>query len=314
MSKFLAFIIALTWHDLSMSQSQNDIGKMALSIIMPENVDYLDEQQLSKLETKISQIVTMNGLAASGYNNNFVIYPKLAVYENNIVESGMQNITVMSVELSLFIKQVENNLIFSTITKSLKGSGNSKQMALTNAISKIPTNDLEYKTFIENGKLKILHYYELKCTDILKKSEAYVKLKQYDQALGLLLTVPEEVSSCYSKVQEKSIEAYIAYQTQKCAETMQSAKTTIASNNYVGALKILSEIDPSASCFKEAQKLINLAAAKIDAEEKKQWEFKMKQYKDLISLNRQRIEAAKEIAIAYYKNRPSIINYNYIVR
>jgi hypothetical protein len=72
-----------------MSQSQNDIGKMALSIIMPENVDYLDEQQLSKLETKISQIVTMNGLAASGYNNNFVIYPKLAVYENNIVESGM---------------------------------------------------------------------------------------------------------------------------------------------------------------------------------------------------------------------------------
>jgi hypothetical protein len=87
---------------------------------MPDNVEGLNTSQLSKLETKISQIVVASGLAASGYNNNFVVYPKFAIYETNLVEGGMQNITVITSELSLFIKQVDNNIMFSTISKSTK--------------------------------------------------------------------------------------------------------------------------------------------------------------------------------------------------
>ena len=166
--KKIYFVIILTGLVFSsFAQSTNDLGKIALSVIMPENVDGLDVSQLSKLETKISQIVTVSGLAASGYNNNFIIYPKFAIYESNIVEGGMQNITVVTAELSLFIKQVDNNLLFSTICKQIKGSGSNKELAITNAISKIPTNDPEFKTFIETGKSKIIQYYEIKCIDII---------------------------------------------------------------------------------------------------------------------------------------------------
>lgn len=298
----------------SVAQSISDLGKITLSVVMPENVDGLDISQLSKLETKISQIVTVSGLAASGYNNNFVIYPKFAIYENNIVEGGMQKITVFTAELSLFIKQVENNLLFSTISKQLKGSGSNKEQAITNAISKIPINDTEFKIFIETGKSEIIRYYETKCEDIIKKSDSYVKMQQYDQALGLLMTVPEEVSSCYNQIQGKAIEAYKAYQTQKCAELIQKAKTTLAGNDYAGALNILSDIDPSASCFNEAQALAKTAETKVDAEEKKQWDFQMKQYSDAVSLEKQRINAIKEIAVSYYKSQPTTVNYNYIIR
>ncbi len=307
-------LIALGFAFTSFAQSTNDVGKIALSVVMPENVDGLDVSQLSKLETKIYQIVTVSGLAASGYNNNFVIYPKFAIYESNIVEGGMQNITVVTAELSLFIKQVDNNLLFSTISKQLKGSGSNKELAITNAISKIPTSDSEFKTFIENGKTKIIQYYETKCVDIIKKSDSYIKMQQYDQALGLLMTVPEEVSSCYNQIQDKAIEVYKAYQTQKCAELIQKAKTSLAANDYVGALNILSEIDPSASCFNEAQTLAKTAETKVDAEEKKQWDFQMKQYNDAVSLEKQRVEAIKEIAVSYYKSQPTTVNYNYIVK
>jgi len=150
------------------SQTNNDVGRISLSVVMPENIDGLNLSQLSKLETKITQIVVVSGLAASGYDNNFVIYPKFAIYESNIVEGGMENIFIVSAELSIFIKQVENNIIFSSITKSLKGSGQSKEDAITNAISKISTYDQEYKSFIESGKLKIVAYYQLKCFDIIK--------------------------------------------------------------------------------------------------------------------------------------------------
>ena len=313
MKTYITIIMMLFTYCNVIAQSSSDVGKIALSVIMPENVDGLDISQLSKMETKITQIVSSTGLAASGYNNNFVIYPKFAIYETNVVEGGMQNITVVTCELSLFIKQVDNNIIFSTVSKPLKGSGSNKTIAITNAISKVPTNDQKFKVFIETGKDKIIAYYESKCGDIITKSESLVKMQDYEQALGLLMTVPEEVS-CYSKVQEKSIEAYKAYQSQKCIEQLQQAKTMLASNNYNEALNTLSSIDPSTPCFKESQTLMNDAASKVDVEEKKQWDFKMKKYNDNVALEKERINAIKDIAVAYYKSKPTTVNYTYLVR
>lgn len=314
MKKIFPIIIAIILTNNLFAQTTNDVGKIALSVVMPDNVEGLNTSQLSKLETKISQIVIASGLAASGYNNNFVVYPKFAIYETNIVEGGMQNITVITSELSLFIKQVDNNMMFSTISKSLKGSGNSKELAITNAISKIPSNDPEFKTFIETGKIKIIKYYETKCEDIIKKSDGFVKMQKFEEALGLLMSVPEEVSSCYNQIQDKSIIAYKAYQTQKCSELIQKAKTTLATNDFVGALNILADLDPSATCFKEAQTIAKTAEAKVTAEEKKRWDFQMKQYDDEVSLEKQRINAIKDIAVSYYKSQPTTVSYNYIVR
>ncbi|MBM3417751.1 MAG: hypothetical protein FJY17_02370 [Bacteroidetes bacterium] len=314
MKKLYFLFIALALSLTSMGQAINDVGKISLSVVMPENVEGLEISQLSKLETKISQLVSVSGLASSGYDNNFIIYPKFAIYESYVGEGGMQNISVVTADLSLFIKQVENNLLFSAISKPLKGSGSTKVLAISNAISKITINDIDFKTFIETGKFKIIAYYEAKCVDIIKKSDSYVKMQQYEQALGLLMSVPEEVSSCYNQIQDKAIEAYKAYQTQKCSELIQKANTSLAGNDYMGALNILSEIDPSATCFTEAQTIAKLAENKCNAEEKKRWDFQMKQYDDAISLERQRIEAIKEIAVSYYKSQRRIVNYNYIVK
>lgn len=313
--KKISFIIAFILNVGALfSQTDNSVvGKIALSVIMPDNVEGLSIGNLSKLETKITQIVTTTGLAATGYNNNFVIYPKFVIYETSIVESGMQDLTISNCELSLFIKQVDNNVIFSTISKQLKGNGKDKQTALTNAISKINTKDPEFQTFIENGKRKIIAYYESKCGDIIAKSESLVKKQDFEQALGLLMMVPEEVS-CYNKVQKKSIEAYIAYQNQKCKVQLQDAKTQLAANNYHNALNILSKIDPSTPCFKESQTLVEKAATKIDQEEKKQWEFQMKVYNDNVSLQKLRINAIKDIAVAYYRSKSTTVTYTYLVR
>jgi hypothetical protein len=312
MKNILVLIILLCAAPL-FSQTETGVGKIALSVIMPDNVEGLSSGNLAKLETKITQILTSTGLAATGYNNNFVIYPKFAIYDVSVVESGMQDITISNCELSLFIKQVDNNVIFASISKPLKGSGKEKQISITNAISKINIKDVEFQTFIDNGKNKIVAYYEAKCGDIISKAQGLVKMQDYEQALGLLMTVPEEVS-CHSKVQEASIEAYKAYQNQKCIVQLQNAKTQLASNNYYNALEILSEIDPSTACFKEAQALVESAGAKVDQEEKKQWDLQMEVYKDSVALEKQRIDAVKDIAVAYYKSQPTTVNYTYLVR
>ena len=313
MKNIYFIIIGLLFTLATKAQSSNDIGKISLSIVMPEYMENLDDSQLSKLDTKISQIVTFSGLSDSGYNNNLIIYPKLVVNETNIVEGGMQNITIVTIEISLFIKQVDTNILFSTISKTIKGSGNSKNSAITNAIVKITANDLDYKSFIEKSKTKIMQYYETKCSDIIKKSDGFVKTQQFEEALALLMSVPDAVS-CYSEVQVKAIAAYKEFQKKNCTKQMQLAQNTLATNDYIETLNILSEIDPASPCFKDSQNLAKSAESKVNAEEKKQWDFQMKQYNDAVSLEKQRINAIKDIAVSYYKSQTSNINYTLIVK
>ena len=312
MKKIILFlIIFIVYHDVN-AQSTLEIGKISLSVIMPENLDGLNELQLSKLESKIIQIVTNSGVAASGYNNSFVIYPKFEVYEENIVEGGMHNLIIVKSELSLFIKQVENNILFSSISKIRSGSGSTKLNAITNAISNIDINDNVFKTFVETGKGKIIKYYESKCIDIITKSETLVQILDFEQAIAQLMSVPEDVS-CYIQVQEKSIEVYKAYLNQKCKSLVHSANISVTNNDYSKALETLNLIDPSSDCFKEGQIIMNKIESKIDEKQKRQFALQMKVYDDQVALEKQRTNAVKDIAVAYYKNKPSLL-YTYIIR
>jgi hypothetical protein len=309
----LIFVLLLLISGKYIAQKKDDVGKIALSLVMPENVDGLNSSQLSKVETKISQITTANGLGASGYNNNFVIYPKVAIYETSVVEGGMDNITVVTAEISLFIKQVDNNLLFGTISKQIKGSGSDKTLALTNAISKIPVNDKDFQTFIENSKGKIIAYYESVCNDILNQADTYMKMQDFEKAIGVLMSIPQEVS-CYNNVKAKSIEVYKLYQNKLCKEQLLEAKSKIASQDYDGGLQVLSMIDPSSNCYNDAKTTIQQTENKVSAKAKKEWDFKMKQYESSVELEKERINAVKDIAVAYYKRNRPTYNYTVIVR
>lgn len=297
-------------------QTVPELGKIALSVVMPENLEGLNETQLSKIETKILQIVTSNGISASGYAHNFVIYPKFSINDSRIVESGMQDITILNCDISLFIKQVDNNLVFSSISKTLKGNGKDKSLAITSAINQINTNDADYAKFIDIGKNKILSYYESKCGDIISKAQTMYKLQDFDASLATLMSVPEEATGCYSNIQQKAFEVYTAYQNQHCASQIQRAKAQLAANYYNAALQTLSEIDPSTRCLSEAQSLIKKVEPKVDEDQKRKWDFMKQRYNDRVALEKLRINAMKEIAVAYYRRQPPVrINktYNYKV-
>ena len=314
MKSLFVFIFFVGFNLNCYSQASVEFGKIALSLVMPDNVENLDQGNISKLETKITQIVTNSGLSSSGWNNNFVIYPKFALYETSVVEGGMESITVVTCDLSLFIKQVENNMLFSSISKTLKGSGKNKALAISNAISKIPIADASFKEFIEVGKQKIVDYYNLRCDDIITEFESLLLKAAYEQALGLLLTVPQEVK-CYSIVQEKSIQAYRSFQNQKCNQRIQLAKSKLAANEFAEAIRILGQIDPSTVCFKESNDLLIEASVHFDAQQEKAFEESKRIQEDNLALEKQRVDAIKEIAVEYYRNRPkTIVSYSLLIR
>ena len=66
------------------SQSADDIGKIALHVVLPEeyspNFENLGPRELKKIKSKITSIASRNGVAGAGLGN-FVIYPVLNIYE-----------------------------------------------------------------------------------------------------------------------------------------------------------------------------------------------------------------------------------------
>jgi len=296
------------------AQTTEDIGKIAFAVVVPDAIAGLNTTQLAQLESKISKIVTTAGIAASGYNSNFVIYPKIDITNEEVIEGGMLNIYMVNADLSLFIKKLDNNVLYSSYTITIKGTGSTKASALANAISKIQTNSTEYTTFINNSKTKIIKYYETKCPDIINAAKLEANLQNYELAISNLMAVPQDISSCYNLAQLEVINIYKEYQNKVCSEMIIKAQATLASNNYKETLNIIGNIDPSSKCYQDALTIINKVENKINAEEKKAWDFKQQQYNDAVSLEKQRVSAIKEIAVAYYKRAPQRINYNIIIR
>jgi hypothetical protein len=56
--KILALIAVTPLFFNVYAQTADDMGKIALSVVMPDNIDGLTVSQLSKLESKVIQIVT----------------------------------------------------------------------------------------------------------------------------------------------------------------------------------------------------------------------------------------------------------------
>ena len=294
------------------AQKSDELGNISLSVVTPENSEYLNGSHLSKLRNKVLKIASANGMSSTGFNSNFVMYPIFEIYDEELVE-GMENIIIISTEVTLVIKQVENNMIFSTFTLEIEGNGNDKREAIVNAISQIPTRSSVVKDFIAESKKKIIDYYESQCDNISKQAETASKMQDYEKAFAIIMSVPSEVS-CSQELNAKAISIYKNYQNKICKENMLAANSNVSSADYDRALGILSNIDPSSSCYGEAKTAIRNIESKVSAERRKEWELKLQQHNDAVSLQKERINAVKDIAVAYYKRNRTRHSYTYIVR
>ena len=141
----------------------------------------------------------------------------------------------------------------------------------------------------------VYSFFEIGANNLLAKQD-------YEQSLSLLQSIPNASTNCYNEAQKKSFEVYNKYQSILCSKNITTAKAAIAINNYENALQALEVIDPSSTCYIEVQKLIAQISSKVDKKQKQE-----------LDLEKQRINAIKEIGKAYYSNSIRIVKYNTIL-
>lgn len=288
------FGVLLVPHRLSAQDCEIPMG-----IALPAQVEDMPSPARSYMLDKLRQMATANGISADLSGTQFFLSAKIHVLDKAILPGPpMQHSYTLAI--SLYVVDDYNQKIFSTATMEVKGIGNNENKAYINGIRRMNVNSSDIKSFIAEGKQKVLRYYDENYRTLLAKAASENSMKQYGKALNIALSVPP-CSKGYEQALQSAGRFYQAYINQQCQENLAKAKTAWNTRqDAAGAAEAgeyLSQIYPDAACHAEAMALYKDIKAKVKEDAK----FEMKQYNDAVAIEKQRLEMMKAVGVAYGK-------------
>lgn len=318
MKNFAILLISMTFCYSFFAQTTTsnakDADRIVITPFVPNDVGGLSANAQNTLKNKLDRIVSKNGISGSTFEQRFVLTAKIVKLSSVLVPSTPP-VYNYEIEATLMIGDVVEGTIFSSLGVVVMGAGNTESAAEISAIKKIKETDAQYQAFIETGKEKIIKFFNGKCDFYLKEADAYKNQGNFEAAIATLTSVPSICEECYTKAMSAVGPIYQAQIDRQCKSDLLNAKTAWSNNqNATGAAEAsesLSRIDPNSACYKEALQLNDAISARIKELENREWANKLKIQQDQVDLDKLRINAAKEIGVAYGKNQPKTITYNY---
>jgi len=310
----LTVSFANCFHTQNSADQADDANGIALATVVPNQIEELNESSRKFLANKLNQIVSKNGVKGSFYNQRFIITTNINVISKDLTASAPP-MHAYNLEVSFFIGDGTNGTLFSSTSMNYKGVGQSETKAYRSALKSINTSDARFERFITEGKNKIIEFYNAQCDIILKEAEMLESQNNFEGALAKLLSVPSVCKDCFEKTSLKAGAVYQKYLDRQCDIYMNKAKAIWASNQSEDgareAAELLSLIDPDAKCATDASKMLDSMYEDIKKRVKdldqREWDYKLKEQLQ----ESERIEAMKQVGVAYGENQPQNVTYNY---
>lgn len=275
---------------------------MPLRVVIPSQVEPMDASTVQMIKNKLRQIATQNGIAGSSESSPFALTALVDVVDKEIISSSPTKY-VYVLNVNLFVVDTQDGTIYSSTTVEVRCAGNSQIKAYSNGIKQLNPKNAEVQAFVEAGKKKMLNYYDTNYLTIIKKAQTLATLRNYEEALYYLMSVPQ-CSKGYDAAMAEVATVYKQYVDQKCNENLAQAKSAwmsgFTTENAAVASIFLSEIYPDAACYDDAQALVD----EIKKHMSEEWDFKLKRWDDNVDIEKQRLANAEEIACAFAENQP----------
>jgi hypothetical protein len=87
-------------------------SRITFSVIMPENEEQLNTRNFAKIKSKIKQIISKSDIGATDYYSDFLIYPVVDIFDEDVLDAALQPVNIISGDLNLFVKQGSTNKQF----------------------------------------------------------------------------------------------------------------------------------------------------------------------------------------------------------
>jgi hypothetical protein len=280
----------------------------------------LPEGSLSILTIKINNIVAKSGIGGNNFSNpRFVLYTKFVTTKKNFI-SGISSGVSISAELYLHIGDAFGKTIFASYIIPAKGYGFNLESAMSDAIKNIDTDQPKIQEFVADGLFKINNYFTNQCPLIIAKSKALASEQKYDEAIFNLYTVPESSNICYIEAAGLVKDIYKLKIEEESATYLRKAKLIWSSSQQSSSIReilvLLDKVNPIAKSFSEIDPFILEINKKVESNNTRDWLEKLEIRKQelekdkiKLSLEKDQLEAIKQISIAYASGTHIYNNY-----
>lgn len=276
--------------------------------VVPEAVE-------QRLEAKLTQALSKAGVIGAPYDAQFFIAGRFDDAYNDVTGGPSQKVIVKTT-LTLFIGDAVNQKVFASESFDLKGVGSTDQMAYNRVLNQINPSNPKLVKFIQEGRDKIIEYYDNNYSSILAKARQAMTGRKYDEALFYATSIPS-CSKGYAEASQLATKIYSDNIDYAGAQLLAKARGEWAAHpDAEGAEQAhyyLSQIDPGAACYPQVAALTK----EISKTVKRNWEFEnIQKHNDAVALQKQRIAAARAVGVAWASNRPRtrVVNRYYFIR
>ena len=295
------------------AQKMSDTERLALTVWVPDNEGEIPLAAIKVLENKLMQIATQNGITGSTDLLRFILTANIDVLTKDITPTApvMQAFTL---NVNLSIADGVDGKAFSSYSTTVKGVGENETKAYLSALKNLKANNPAYQSFIENGKSKIIAYFNAQCDFIIKHAKTLADMNQFDEAIWNLTSIPDVCPECWNKA---NITAKMIFKQKidfECKDRINMANNCWNAGqswdaaNQAGA--ILSSIDPNSACVDEIKPLAAKIEKRIREVDKREWNYF---YDFNIGLTRDWIKAYRDVGVAWGNGqRRTIIYKSYI--
>ena len=276
----------------------------------------IPEEAARQLETKLQNALISNGFVNNGYVERYVLTAKVDITQKDISPTTPARISE-KMDITLMVGDVIENKLYSSVTLSVAGIGINENKTFINAFRNIKGDNPKIQEMLNDAKTKIWDYYTNHCSEIIQKSNSLSSTQSYDEAIFLLSSVPNICDDCFMQCQQQAGVVYQQKIDSEATTLLEKAKTAWAVNqNEQGAKEvanIICQINPKSSIYNQVLSLRNTVNKKLQADEKREWDLKMKQYEDNQAFKRSLVDAATAIGVSWTRNQPKTV-YKTVIR
>lgn len=276
--------------------------------------DYeVPEKAETQLRDKMLAALSSAGLATTSENASVALVPSISIL-NEQTGSGVQKAVSMELNYTFSLVGIASGVVFdSYVVEGVQTSGQNKINAVARSFAGVKLNTPAFQSFLANGQSKIVDYYKRQLQKIIAKAQTSINTKQYDDALAILMEIPDEVPSYSTKVLPVVERAYKMYANEKAASILQQAQAAWAATpDEEGAervAEILSGMPVGTTSSVAARQLVKQIETRVKALDQRRWAAMnatlAREHQERMGV----IKAARDVAVAQAR-RP---NHTYYV-
>lgn len=298
----------------TVAKAETDESRVSINIVQPEGNGFPDEAN-RYLATKMQQMVTANGMADNGLNERFVLTAKVNVLQKDVVPSTPARVSE-KLEITFLVGDIEENKLYETLAVEASGIGTNETKAAMAAFRQIAARSNDIATFLANAKQKIVSFYTDNCESIIKRAQTLAGTQEYDEAIYMLMSVPNVCSECHDRCQSAVAPIYQSKIDNQAQLAINKAKALwTADRTEQGAsqaLQLVAGITSQSTLYPQVEALYKEINKKLSDDEKREWQMQVRQYEDNQKFRQSIVKACRDIGVAWGQNQPKTIYKNII--